>query len=260
MRTDALSNEEYHAHKAISSSDVKTVATKSLAHWKGQQRHETPALTLGTAFHDITLEGGENTLCGPENRRGNAWKEAEAEAKAEGKVLLTQGDYEIANAMSESVMRLPRVAELIDHKGAVKEESIFVKCHQTGLELRCRPDLYIESEGIILDLKSTVDASPNRGGFEKSFWNFAYDLQAAFYRYVLVLEGIPIEKVLFACTEKQPPYASCLFEVSDEVLDYAHHRMINVLHHIKEADERKAYGTGWPSVNVIQLPEWLQSK
>lgn len=33
IRTD-LTNEEYHAHPAISSSDVKAAA-KSLAHWKG---------------------------------------------------------------------------------------------------------------------------------------------------------------------------------------------------------------------------------
>jgi hypothetical protein len=47
MRTNKLSNTEYHATAAISSSAVKTVASKSIAHWKGQVRTESTAvLTL----------------------------------------------------------------------------------------------------------------------------------------------------------------------------------------------------------------------
>jgi hypothetical protein len=258
MRTNELSNKEYHQHKAISSSDVKVVANKSLAHWKGQQNKETDAMQLGTAWHDLVLEGGNNIMRGPNVRKNtNVWKEAEAQAETLGKTLLKSDDFDTVKGMADSVEDHPRIAEILKHPGAVKEESIFVKCLDTDLELRCRPDLYIESEGILFDLKSTVDAAPNKGGFEKSFWNYAYNLQCAFYRYVLALEGILIKKVLFACTEKQPPYATCLFEISDDVLDYSHHKMMNVLHRIREAEERKAYGTGWPSVNTIHLPEWI---
>jgi hypothetical protein len=258
MRTNKLSNTEYHATAAISSSAVKTVASKSIAHWKGQVRTESTAFDVGTAFHDMVLEGGINTLRGPEDRRGGKWKEARAEAEADGKLLMTESDYDLAQEMATQIMRQPRIAEIINHAGAVREESIFVKCPETGLELKCRPDLYIESAGIVLDLKSTVDASPSARGFQSHVWNYAYDLQAAFYSYVLQIEGIKVKHFYFACTEKQPPFASCLFEVSDEVLNHAHHRMINVLIRIKEAESHKCFDTGWPSVNKIYLPEWMK--
>jgi hypothetical protein len=41
-----MTNEEYHAHHAISSSDVKMVHGKSLAHWQGAERKEKAAWDL----------------------------------------------------------------------------------------------------------------------------------------------------------------------------------------------------------------------
>jgi hypothetical protein len=65
-----MSNHAYHERDEISSSDVKA-ASKSLAHWKGAVRSETPALALGTAFHELTLEPDEGRVIrGPETRRG----------------------------------------------------------------------------------------------------------------------------------------------------------------------------------------------
>jgi hypothetical protein len=51
-----MTNEEYHAHHAISSSDVKMVHGKSLAHWQGAERKEKAAWDLGTAVHAMLLE------------------------------------------------------------------------------------------------------------------------------------------------------------------------------------------------------------
>jgi hypothetical protein len=81
IRTD-LTNEQYHAHHAISSSDVKAAA-RSLAHWKGAERKESLALDIGTAFHEMTLEPEMRgrIIRGPETRRGNAWKEAKRKPK-----------------------------------------------------------------------------------------------------------------------------------------------------------------------------------
>ena len=258
LKTDDLSNAEYHLSLAISSTAVKTVASKSIKHWKGQKRTESIAFDVGTAFHDMVLEGGINTLRGPEDRRGNKWKEARAKADFDNKLLMTESDYDLSEGMAKEIMRQPLIAEIIEHAEAVKEQSIFVKCPETNLELRCRPDLYIRSAGIVLDLKSTVDARPTSRGFESHVWNYGYDIQAAFYRYVLEIEGINVRHFYFACTEKQPPFASCLFEISDEVLDHAHNRMINVLHRIKEAESQKCFDTGWPTVNKIYLPEWMK--
>ena len=258
IRTD-LTNEQYHAHHAISSSDVKAAA-KSLAHWKGAERKETPAFDIGTAFHEMTLEPEMRgrIIRGPETRRGNAWKEMYSEAQEKGQLLLTQGDYDLANAMSESALRNPSISRQVHHSDARIENSIFVTCPKTGLDLRCRPDLYNPTTGVVVDLKSTIDASPDRGGFEKQFWSLNYPLQAAFYKYVLEQAEIDVTYFIFAAVEKSAPYASCSHVLSGEVLDYAHRKMMKILHRIKQANEEGKYPTDWPNYNMIHLPEWMK--
>ena len=258
IRSD-MTNEQYHAHHALSSSDIKAAA-KSLAHWKGAERKETPALDIGTAFHEMTLEPElrGRIIRGPETRRGNAWKEAQEEAKATGQLLLTQGDYDLCNAMSESALRNPTLAKQIHDDDAKVEHSIFVTCPVTGLELRTRPDLYNPKTGVVVDLKSTTDASPDRGGFEKHIFSFKYDLQGAFYKYCLELEGIKVSYFLLAAVEKSAPYATCCHVLSGEVLDHAHRRMMKILHRIKQANEEGVYPTDWPKFNMVHLPEWMK--
>ena len=103
-----LSNASYHAHPAISSSDVKAVASKSLAHWKGKVWKDSSAFALGSAVHALVLEPEKNlVLRGPEDRRGDKWKKAQLAAAAVGKnqviakilktnVLVAQGDAQRA--------------------------------------------------------------------------------------------------------------------------------------------------------------------
>jgi hypothetical protein len=257
MITDAYTNEQYHAHPAISSSDVKA-AMKSLAHWKGAKRGTSAALEIGTAFHDLVLEGGQTVLCGPETRRGSVWKDAKAEADAAGKTLLTEGEYYMVSEMAESCLRQPRIHALVRHPEAMIEQSIFVTCPETGLELKCRPDCYVKEKQVCLDLKSTVDAGPHRGEFEKQVWNLNYHVQGAFYAYVLKLAGLPVTYFAFAAVEKTPPYATCLHVLSGDVMEYAHDKMMNGLRRIKRAEDEGKYPTDWPELNMIHLPEWMK--
>jgi hypothetical protein len=84
---------------------------------------------------------------------------SQEEAKT-GQLLLTQGDYDLCNAMSESALRNPTIAKQVHHDDAKIEHSIFVTCPKTGLELRCRPDLYNPKTGVVVDLKSTTRCQP----------------------------------------------------------------------------------------------------
>ena len=257
IRTD-LTNEEYHAHPAISSSDVKAAA-KSLAHWKGAVRGSSTALEIGTAFHEMVLEPQHSrVICGPETRRGNAWKDAKVKADAEGKVLLTESDYAMVSDMASSCLRNPKISNLVKADGAMIENSIFVTCPETGLELKCRPDCYIPSTRVCLDLKSTVDAGPHSGEFEKQVWSLKYDLQGAFYAYVCKLADLPVAHFAFAAVEKTPPYANCVHLLSNEVMEFAHNKMMNILRRIKKANDEGVYPTDWPEYNMIHLPEWMK--
>tara|TARA_R110002153_G_scaffold52701_6_gene147552 strand:+ start:832 stop:2403 length:1572 start_codon:yes stop_codon:yes gene_type:complete len=261
MLSREISNEEYHTHPAIGSSAVKEVHMKSLLHWHKGQRKETPALNVGTAVHAMVLEPDKKLIiCGPESRRGKAWTEAKEKADKSGMTLLTQPDYEMCQTIATSVMDNPDAALLINDRRAIKEASIFNIDPETGLELKVRPDLFIANKGVVLDLKTTRDASPSDRGFAKQVFQLGYHIQGAFYNYVLGLEGIHANEFTFLAVEKEPPYAVQIHTLAPEVLEFGLCQMRKTLRQIKEAKEEKHYSTGWPSVNIITLPEWLKSE
>ena len=130
IRND-LSNADYHASEGISSSDVKTVLLNSVWHWRHAVHKSSPAMDIGTAVHDIRLEGGNNIIKGPETRRGNAWKEAVTEADFTKKLLLTEGDYDKAQAIAATMLEDDECRKLLEAPNAKKEHSIFVECPTT---------------------------------------------------------------------------------------------------------------------------------
>ena len=141
MIRDDLSNADYHASDGISSSDVKTVLLESVWHWHHAVHKRTDAMDVGTAVHDIRLEGGHNIIRGPETKRGNAWKEALTEDDYKKKLLLTSKKYDEAQAIAATMLEDDVCKKTLEAPNAKIEHSIFVDCPETGLKLRCRPDL-----------------------------------------------------------------------------------------------------------------------
>jgi len=250
-----LSNADYHAHPAISSSDVKAVAAKSLAHWKGKAYKKSPAFALGSAVHAMVLEPQHDLVRrGPEDRRGDKWKKAQLAADLDGKILLTEGDHDLATAMSDPIKAHPVVSRWLAAPDFVAEASFFAKDPVAGIEIKCRPDGYIPSAGIVFDLKTTQDASPD--GFPREVRKYGYDLQAAFYLRCLRAAGHMADTFIFVCIEKEAPYAIGLHELTIPYLANADMKVSSTLQKISNAIATDDYTTGWPLINSIDLPRW----
>ena len=75
----------------------------------------TTAFDLGTAVHTLVLEPhlSSTVWCGPETRRGSAWKDQYAAAAEEGAILLTEGDYQIAVDMANSSLAADLLAKFL---------------------------------------------------------------------------------------------------------------------------------------------------
>ena len=256
--SDEMSNAEYHATDAISSSAVKTVHNKSLAHWKSRGEFKgSTVFDIGSVVHDLVLEGGRNSVRGPADRRGNGWKDAYANAQAEGKTLLTASDYDLAHAVAGSLLFHPAGARM-SGPDVVNEASFFAIDPDTGLELKCRPDSYWMDQGVIYDIKTCQDASPR--GVAKDFQSYGYPLQAAFYMKVLRLAGFKATRFVFVHAEKAAPYAVSANELSPEYLEWAEGQVDLTLVRIAEASLNGHYPTGWSTtINTIDLPRWLQA-
>ena len=255
MITTDLTNEQYHASDAISSSDVKSVLTSSLYHWKNKSWSSTTAMDLGTVVHDMVLENGVNSIRGPDNRRGGEWKSLKSEADAQGKTLLISGEYDTADDMSVALMADPTCAKVLASEDGIREASLFADCPETGLKLRCRPDIYVPSTSVMGDVKTTRDASPS--GFAKQTYQLRYDVQGAFYKYVAGLCGWDVMYFTFQAVENTRPHAVCMHALSDEALKLGEADMFRALHEIAEAKQKGEFTTNWPRFNMIHPPAWM---
>ena len=257
--SDNMSNAQYHATDAISSSAVKTVHGKSLAHWKARSNFTaTPAMAIGTCVHDMCLEGSQGVMRGPADRRGNAWKDAFADAEAGGKLLLTAGDYDLARNVADSVLFHP-IGQIMAGNDTVNEASFFATDPETGLELKCRPDSYrMSGGGIVYDIKTCQSSLPR--DVARDVNTYSYALQAAFYLKVLRLAGYEAKRFSFVFVEKTAPYAVNVSELSDDFLQYAEREVDATLMKIAEASLVNSFETGYSDkVNTLELPRWLQA-
>lgn len=254
MRID-LTNEQYHAHEAISSSDVKAVHKSTLYHWRNKVRKESAAFSLGSAVHAMILEPEKNlVLRGPEDRRGNDWKKLKLAADLDGQILLTEGDYDLAEAIASSLRAHQVAAMYLSSRSLVCEASFFATDPETNVQIKCRPDGYVQHAGIIFDIKTTTDASPE--AFPREVNKYAYDLQAAFYLRALRAAGYEANQFVFVCVEKQPPHAVGLHVLTDRYLDRADAIVTQTLEKISNALAVGDFTTGWALINHIDLPRW----
>lgn len=257
---------EYHdkeKHPHISSSDVKTVYGKSLLHWSGQEYKESPTLEMGKAVHSLILEYEKQAVVrGPSDRRGNKWKEAKQQAEQQGKILLTERDYDTASEIAENALfNSDFLRSKIMSKNFIAEASIFTTCKKTGMLIKCRPDGLLvpqdnKSKGEILDIKTTQDASPE--GFQRELRKYNYDLQIAFYLHTMRCASLPCSEMYLVAIEKTPPYAVGVHVLSEIYIKHAEKRMIQTLEKMKHAESTQDFSTGWPEINQVHLPAWLE--
>lgn len=200
---------EYHKSAATSKSQLDQLA-KSPAHYLASlttPRKETPAMRIGSIFHGMVLEGVKIAVapqCDKRTKDGKATWEAFC-LENQGVEIVTAEEGEMLNGMAESIRKHQAASALLNGDGTA-EGSCFWFDERSGELCRCRPDFYRRDLGIIVDLKTTDDASPE--GFARSIWKYAYHRQAALYMDgVSESTGDIIKGFVFIVVEKAAPYA-----------------------------------------------------
>lgn len=250
-----MTNEVYHNESGISSSAVKTVYKKSLKHWKGQKIVQTAAFAMGNAVHADLLEPQRNLVVkGPKTKASAAFKKMKEEL-TEDQVLLTEVEYNVAKCIVKGALDNPVCAAALQHPDRINECSIFIKDPKSGLLLKTRPDLLIESEHTVYDVKTTTDASPR--GFASECNKYAYLIQSAVYVYICRLVGFDVDRFAFIACEKTAPFVSHMHMVSPDALEWATAQMHKTLAVIAEAEAKQDFGTGWGPISILEKPKWL---
>ncbi len=219
----------------------------------------TTAMFVGTLAHCAILEPDAFDTrypIGPEvdTRAAKAWKEFAATLKPD-QVGVKPSERALAFAQAESVRKVQPLQELLG-KGD-PEVSAYWTDETTGVRCRCRPDwVHPAGSGVILvDVKTAVSADPRE--FVRSIVNWNYHSQAAYYSDGFeAASGLPVHAFVFACCEKEWPYAASACMLTEDDLELGRRRYRRNL-----ATYAECIRTGeWPgygdNIHLLQLPAW----
>jgi len=166
--------------------------------------------------------------------------------REEGIEPVTSSDMRMALAMARAVNRHPYAGELLAEGKA--EQSFWWDDLDTEMRCKCRPD-WLRSDGVIVDLKTTTDASPQ--GFAKSIANFRYNVQAAHY-----LNGIKAHRFVFIAVEKEAPYAVAVYELDDNALGEGARLAARDLRRIANCRQQQSWPGYSNGLTTLSLPTW----
>jgi PDDEXK-like domain of unknown function (DUF3799) len=252
-----LPTSEYHSDDAIGSSTLKTLVTKTPAHLKGAVRKESAAFDIGSAFHTLVLEPSKEStiICGGDDRRGNKWKEAKAEADFSGNIILTADEYDKVFSMRDSLMKNEDAVRLLTGR-AVAEASLFARDKQTDIRCKIRPDLFNYDLNCMVDLKTALTASPE--GFSRAIADYGYHIQQAYYQ--RIWNGYFLDKqsdeFFFIVIEKEPPYLSSVYTLNAMTVMEGHNLVkigMDIYRKCKASNLWRGYEVG---VHQISIPRY----
>lgn len=276
-------NEEYHSGPGISKSHLDVVARSPFHYWAkylnpNRPEPETPtqAMILGTATHTAILEPDlfpsqyitlpENAPKRPTSAQLKAknpsaetilaidWWEDFEKANA-GKIILTPDDYATCMAMRDAVHTHPVAAQLLTD--GESEQSFYAIDNDTGELIKCRPD-WLRNNGVMVDVKTTEDASPD--GFGRSVANYRYFVQAPWYLDILKrLYGEAPQWFIFIAVEKKYPFGVGVYFVENDQLDIGRARYVKDLAAIHECKTRGTWPGYSEQVEPLRLPKWLNT-
>jgi hypothetical protein len=255
-----MTNAEYHSHPAVSKSHLDEVARSPRHYWhrfldpQREASEPTPAMLLGSATHTRILEphlyAAEYIVAPAVDRRTKAGKEAweQFQAAANGKAVLTTEQDAQIEAMARAVQDHPAAALVLSQPG-VCEASYFWTDEATGEQCKVRPDWHSECRRLIVDLKTTDDASP--AGFQRSIFKWRYHVQSHWY-----LRGLGAEQFVFIAVERLPPHLVGVYVATPEMVAAGGRvadRDLARLAECRAADEWPGYSD---EIVPIDLPRW----
>lgn len=248
-----LSNENYHNSQGLSSTQLKTIAEKSYAHFIYEQRKESKAKDDGSRVHMACLESEEifnsTYLCSdakapplshnkgkdawkeyckdkgldPDNEetklRGDAWKKAWFMWKHDGKQQITKQEYD----ETIEIIRLMQQSPIDFSDGnCLKEHSIYWKeefCNKEII-LKARPDMWFMRTNELIDLKTIDDARLRN--CNTAIYKYNYHWSLVFHaKGIEAVTGQRVENLGWVFVEKKRPFAMQFIQMPEEMRAHA---------------------------------------
>lgn len=180
------------------------------------------------------------------------------------RIVLSPDEWDQLHRMRDAVMAHPAASALLTGAPGWPELSVYWDDPDTGELCRCRPDFW-RADGIIVDVKTTDDASPE--GFAKSIANWRYHVQHPYYldgiNHALAQMGKPTcehpasaKAFVFLAVEKKAPYAVAVYMLdaaSGQAGREEYRSDLDTYAHCVASGAWPGYGD---KVQQIALPDW----
>ncbi len=172
----------------------------------------TLSMRLGTGAHSLILGGPKLVVYPGKVRNGKAWEQFKTD-NADA-IILSHTENRRAEAIAASVRADEVASRVLYADGMVYEHTILWE--QFGRARRCTPDAMNKS--IIVDVKTTRDASPDR--FKWDAIRMGYHVQLADYSAAFEhMNGYPPRDVYIVAVENSPPYGCSTWRMTTGALD-----------------------------------------
>lgn len=263
-----ISITDYHANKTHLSATQLKRARKSLKEWKwyidGKIEQPTAShLDFGNAFELALLSPEEfakevavmpdaewcrevlqknDAIVKP--RATAAYKEAYNEW-----ILGREGLYTIMDKGPESWETIQQMMESCYADKVIQglirnteyQLSLFWTDPETGIKLKTRPDICKRKKNVVVNVKTTNDASPE--AFSRDLVKYDYPLQATVEITGCIESGLmdKVDSYFWLVCEKVAPFNAVIYEFTEEDRGMAEVEYKYLLNKIKKAEEEQLY-------------------
>jgi len=250
---------EYKKIEAINNSTLWTLKTHSPLHAKTFMDNppQTDAFRIGGAFHMLLLEPRKFNRfyaimpeCDRRTKEGKQIYEVFT-SSCNGKEILSNSEYEQIDIMADAIKK--QILYKLIQKGE-SEVVLIWKEKKTKILCKARIDYLHRDRAILIDLKSTIDASESH--FARAMYNYGYYQQAAFYcdGWKTLTKDEPA--FVFMPTEKQPPYAVAAYETHEQAISAGRHSYQQALDIWAECTKTGKWPGYEDKIKVLNLPTW----
>lgn len=190
---------------------------------------------------------------------------AEWQANNQGKYIIAETgpeSFETIEEMLSSCYQDSVIQALI--KNTEYQLSLFWTDDETGIQLKTRPDICKRKKNVIVNLKTTLDGSPE--AFSKDLKKWDYPLQAAIEIQGCLKSGLmeSVDSYFWLVVEKVPPFNATIYEFAERDIAAVTDTLSYLLNKIKKAKDEDKYpgytdqADNMHGILTAQIPLWYK--
>lgn len=176
------------------------------------------------------------------------------------KIALKEDEYDQVIAMRNAAFAHPSASKVL-RKPGLAEQSVYWADPETGELCRCRPDFWAAEAGIVADVKTTDDASPE--GFGQSIKKWRYHVQHPMYldgcNQAIEQAGLDLPEqryFVFIAIEKKPPYNVGAYVLDDDSVSVGRAEYRGNLQTYAACRQNDEWPGFADAIETVSLPEW----